>query len=94
MAYIPRPNSGTLWPPESKPSESHPDLRGNVMIEKSLLQALISKSEDPVKISISGWKRKFKGMDCLSVRVSEPFKASEPYVKPKEPEVPDEDVPF
>ena len=94
MAYIPKPNSGTLWPPENKLSELHPDLKGDILIEKSLLQALISKSEDPVKISISGWKRKFKGMDCLSVIVSEPFKASEPYVKPKEPEVPDEDVPF
>ena len=88
MAYIPRPNSGTLWPPESKPSESHPDLRGNVMIEKSLLQALISKSEDPVKISIAGWKKEINGKDCVSM------KASEPYVKPQAPIVPDEDVPF
>ena len=88
MAYIPRPNSGTLWPPESKPSESHPDLRGNVMIEKSLLQALISKGEDPVKISIAGWKKEINGKECVSM------KASEPYVKPQAPIVPDEDVPF
>jgi len=33
-------------------------------------------------------------MDCLYTIVSEPFKASEPYAKPKEPEDPDEDVPF
>ena len=94
MAYIPKPNSGTMWPNEYKKSDNHPDLKCNIPIEKSLLQALISKSEDPVKISISGWKRKFKGMDCLSVIVSEPFKASEPYVKPQAPSVPDEDVPF
>jgi hypothetical protein len=94
MSYIPRPNSGTLWPPENKTLDSQPDIKGNVMIEKSLLQALINKSEDPVKVSISCWKRKFKGMDCLYTIVSEPFKASEPYAKPKEPEVPDEDVPF
>ena len=94
MAYIHKPNSCTMWPYDYKKADHHPDIKGDLMIEKSLLQALISKSEDPVKISISGWKRKFKGMDCLSVIVSEPFKASEPYVKPKEPEVPDEDVPF
>ena len=94
MAYIPKPNTGTLWPNEYKKSDNHPDLKGDILIEKSLLQALISKSEDPVKISIAGWKKNIKGMDCLYVIVSEPFKASEPYVKPQAPSVPDEDVPF
>ena len=88
MSYIPRPNSGTLWPPENKTLDSQPDIKGNVMIEKSLLQALISKGEDPVKISIAGWKKEINGKECISM------KASEPYVKPQAPTVPDEDVPF
>ena len=88
MAYIPKPNSGTMWPPENKLSELHPDLKGDILIEKSLLQALISKGEDPVKISIAGWKKEINGKDCVSM------KASEPYVKPQAPIVPDEDVPF
>ena len=88
MAYIPKPNTGTLWPNEYKKSETYPDLKGDILIDKSLLQELISKGEDPVKISIAGWKKEINGKDCISM------KASEPYVKPKSPEVPDEDVPF
>lgn len=88
MAYTSKPNSGKMWPYDYKKADHHPDIKGDLMIEKSLLQALISKSEDPVKVSIAGWKHKINGKDCVYVQVSEP------YVKPKEPEVPDEDVPF
>jgi hypothetical protein len=88
MAYIPKPNTGTLWPNEYKKSDTYPDLKGDILIEKSLLQALISKGEDPVKISIAGWKKEINGKECISM------KASEPYVKPQSPVAPDEDVPF
>lgn len=88
MAYIPKPNTGTLWPNEYKKSDNHPDLKGDILIEKSLLQALISKGEDPVKISIAGWNKEINGKECVSM------KASEPYVKPQAPSAPDEDVPF
>ena len=82
MAYIPKPNTGTLWPNEYKKSDTHPDIKGDILIEKSLLQALISKGEDPVKISIAGWKKEINGKKTLSIS------ASEPYVKPVDNDLP------
>ena len=82
MAYIPKPNTGTLWPNEYKKSDNHPDLKGDILIEKSLLQALISKGEDPVKISIAGWKKEINGKKTLSIS------ASEPYEKPVDNDLP------
>lgn len=94
MSFVPKPNTGTLWPNERKTAETHPDMRGDIFISVSLLRSLMAKGEDPVKISIAGWGKTINGKDCLSIA------ASEPYVKPVDNVTkasaadPDEDVPF
>ena len=93
MAFIPRPNTGTLWPNDRKSSANHPDVRGDLSLDRGLLQGLLRKTDDDlIKISISGWNKTIAGKDCISIA------ASEPYVKKEEStykkSVDDEDIPF
>lgn len=79
MAYEPKPNSGTLWPNDYKKQDSHPDLKGDLHLDRDLLNALMIKNPTGlVKITVAGWKKNINGKDVLSLS------ASEPYVKPEE----------
>jgi hypothetical protein len=83
MAYEPKPNSGTLWPNDYKKQDSHPDLKGDLHVDRDLLNALMIKNPDGlVKIAVAGWKKNINGKDVLSLA------ASEPYVKPADDEIP------
>jgi hypothetical protein len=74
MAFEPKPNTGSLWPNEYKKQDNHPDVRGDVNIEKTLLENLILKSKgDLVKIAIAGWTKELKGKKVLSITASEPY---------------------
>ena len=74
MAFEPKPNTGSLWPNEYKKQDNHPDVRGDVNIEKVLLENLILKSKgDLVKIAIAGWTKEIKGKNVLSITASEPY---------------------
>jgi hypothetical protein len=74
MAFEPKPNTGSLWPNEYKKQDNHPDVRGDVNIEKVLLENLILKSKgDLVKIAIAGWTKEIKGKKVLSITASEPY---------------------
>jgi len=94
MAFIPKPNTGTLWPNKFKNSASHPDKKGDLALDKEFLKDMIRKSEsDLVKISIAGWVKDINGQDCLSIAASEPYVKKEE-AKPVRQDEPDEDVPF
>jgi hypothetical protein len=94
MAFIPKPNTGTLWPNKFKNSASHPDKKGDLVLSRSFLKDMMSKSDDDlIKISIAGWERDINGQDCLSISASEPYVKKEES-KPAKQEEPDEDVPF
>ena len=83
MAYEPKPNSGTLWPNDYKKTDAHPDLKGDVFMDRDLLNSLMIKQPDGlVKISIAGWKKNFNGKEVVSIS------ASAPYVKPADEELP------
>tara|TARA_R110000822_G_scaffold271565_1_gene394243 strand:+ start:210 stop:467 length:258 start_codon:yes stop_codon:yes gene_type:complete len=85
MAYEPKANSGTLWPNDRKKSENHPDVRGDIYLDRDLLKALMMKHpEGLVKVSIAGWKKEFNGKKALSIS------ASEPYEKPAQ----EDDLPY
>jgi hypothetical protein len=85
------PNSGALFPNKNKKSEAHPNVRGNVKIERSLLKELMSESDNElIEIEISGWTKTFKDGKFLSLKVAKPFK-KEGY-KPKQDD--DEEIPF
>jgi hypothetical protein len=74
MAFEPKPNTGSLWPNEYKKQDNHPDVRGDVNIEKTLLENLILKSKgNLVKIAIAGWSKEIKGKKVLSITASEPY---------------------
>ena len=89
MAFIPKANTGTLWPNDKKKTETHPDVRGDLHLDRDFIKAMMMKHpEGLIKISVAGWKKEINGKECVSM------KASEPYVKPQAPIVPDEDVPF
>lgn len=75
--FIPKPNTGTLWPNDRKNAPNHPDMRGDLALDRTFLQDMIDKSEgDLVKIQISAWDKVIAGKNCLSMS------ASAPYVKP------------
>jgi len=77
MSYQPKPNTGTLWPNDRKSSANHPDVRGDVFIDRTFLQDMIDKTAgDLVKLQIAGWNKALGGKQCLSISVSPP------YVKP------------
>jgi hypothetical protein len=85
MAYEPKANSGTLWPNDRKKSDNHPDVRGDIHLDRDLLKALMMKHpEGLVKVAIAGWKKEFNGKKVLSIS------ASEPYEKPAQ----DDDLPY
>jgi uncharacterized protein (DUF736 family) len=80
MAFEQKPNSGALFTNAQKKSDNHPDLRGDVHLDKTFLIEQMDKNKGAlVKISLSAWKKESAaGKKYLSLS------ASEPYVKPEE----------
>lgn len=96
MTFVAKPNTGSLWPNLNKPGDKHPDVKGEIVVDKDLLMALIAKGENPVKIALSGWNSTtMNGRDYVSLKASEPYVAKpriEP--EPKQDDGDDGDVPF
>lgn len=92
--FIPQPNRGSLRNEKEKRSVNWPDIRGDVYASRELLETLMAKEGELVKISISAWRNVDKnGEKYLSLEISEPYeKKVKPDPKP-EPED-DEDMPF
>lgn len=85
------PNSGALFPNKNKKSDAHPNVRGTVKVERSLLKELMSESDNElIEIEISGWTKEFKGGKFLSLKVAKPFKPG----APKKQKDDDEEIPF
>jgi uncharacterized protein (DUF736 family) len=80
MAFEQKPNSGALFKNKDKKSPNHPDMRGDLHLDKTFLIQQMDKSSGPlVKIAVSGWqKTAASGAEYMSLA------ASEPYVKPEE----------
>ena len=98
--FVPKPNSGTLWPNDRKTSPNHPDFRGDVHMDRTFLQDMIDKSDGGlIKLQVSGWEKLIAGKNCLSLSVSAPYVPQERSERPQPRQVqqrpqPDEDVPF
>lgn len=95
--FVPKPNTGILWPNDRKTSANHPDMRGDITVDRVFLQDMIDKCEgDLVKLQISGWEKIVSNKSCLSLSVSAP------YVKPagyqqavqRPHKAKDEEIPF
>lgn len=62
------PNSGALFP-RQKRTDKAPDWGGEINMERSLLQQLMSEAEgDGVKIRISGWVRQGSRGEFISLK--------------------------
>jgi hypothetical protein len=85
MAYEQKPNSGALFT-NKKMSEKHPDMKGDVYLDKTFLIDMMDKSKGSlVKIGLAGWNNTSKsGMKYMSLL------AAEPYEKEKN----DDDLPY
>lgn len=94
MTFVPKPNTGTLWPNDRKSSPNHPDVRGDIHFDRVFLQDMIDKCEgDLVKIQVSGWNKVIAGKDCVSLSASAPYVKQEAKPAPR-PSVDDEEIPF
>lgn len=94
----PWPNKATLWPNDKKETDRHPDIKGNLYVERGLLSLLMEKYSTPdglVQVAISGWYININGKKCVSLNAGEPY-ISKPKTAPPPPPPPedDEDMPF
>jgi hypothetical protein len=85
------PNSGALWPNKKRETEKHPNVTGDIKIERSLLKELMAESdEELIAISLSGWTKEYKEQKYISLKASKPFKKTG--YKPTQDN--DDDLPF
>lgn len=75
MAFEQKPNSGAMFVNEQKKTETQPDWRGEVYLDKTFMIDQMKKAEGQlVKVSISAWSKTAKsGKDYLSLSASEPW---------------------
>jgi uncharacterized protein (DUF736 family) len=91
MAFEQKPNSGAMFRNTQKKSDNHPDMRGDVFLDKTFLINMMDKSKGAlVKISLSGWsKESAAGKKYLSLSASEPWEGGA-----SKPSVADEELPY
>jgi hypothetical protein len=90
MAFVPRPNTGTLWPNDKRTSDNQPNVRGDIFVDKELIQKLLKEAENGmVQLSLAGWTKELAGKKALTLKVSEPYKKAAPVASSDE-----EDLPF
>lgn len=98
--YTPKPNSGTLWPNQRKAAQNHPDMRGDVYLDRLLLQDLVDSCEGEfIHLSVAGWEKIIAGKNCVSLSFQRPYnkeEKSERQIAPRQakPVVDDTDIPF
>jgi hypothetical protein len=80
MAYENKPQTGSLFPNQKK-SDNHPDMKGDVYLDKTFLIDMMDKSKgNLVKISLAAWKKESaKGLKYLSMTLSEPYEKPNPW---------------
>lgn len=90
MAFVPRPNTGTLWPNDKRTGDNQPNVRGDIFVDKELLQKLLKEAENGmVQLSLAGWTKELAGKKALTLKVSEPYRKAAPVASSDE-----EDLPF
>ena len=93
MAFEQKANSGAMFRNEKKNSPNHPDMRGDVHLDREFLTNLMGKNNDTlIKVSLSGWsKESAAGKKYLSLSASEPWEGGQTaQAKP----VVDDDLPY
>jgi hypothetical protein len=92
------PNSGALWPNKRRDSDKHPNVQGNIKVERSLLKAMMAETDDElIEVALSGWTREYQGDKFISLKASKPYKKGEKKEEQKQASLPvddDQDIPF
>jgi kynurenine formamidase len=88
-----KPNTGFIFKNKFKKDQTHPDLKGDVYLDKQLIEQLIKESKgNIIKIHLGCYSKKGKdGHTFLSVYASKPF--IKPTVAHAFTEI-DDDLPF
>jgi hypothetical protein len=75
--FDPKPNTGGLFVNTYKKTDDQPDMRGDLVIDKTFLINMMDKSKGAnCKISVAAWKKQSSGgKKYLSLSVSEPYVA-------------------
>lgn len=69
------PNSGALFPNKFKKSDAHPNVRGTIKIERSLLKELMSEADgELIEVELSGWTKEGRDGKFLSLKVGKPYR--------------------
>ena len=87
------PNSGALFNVKEKRTPNWPDITGEIFVSRDLLERVMQKEGDLIKLAISAWRKEAKltGIKYLSLSVSEPY---EKKAESRSTSEDDEDVPF
>jgi hypothetical protein len=96
--YIPKPNTGSLFPNSGKEEPQQPDLTGKINLTKELMKECMDATPDGelVVMDVSGWRN---ANDRIGLSVKKHYvkptyqKAAEPKPAPA-PEDDDSDIPF
>jgi uncharacterized protein (DUF736 family) len=93
MAFEQKANSGAMFRNEKKNSPNHPDMRGDIHLDRTFLINLMHKNSDPlIKVSISGWsKESAAGKKYLSLSASEPWEGGQAAPRAA---IPDDELPY
>lgn len=90
------PNSGTLSVNKYKKEQKHPDMTGQIIMERAILKQLMAEhDDDDIVIKLSAYKIQGAYGEFLSVRWN-PYKKAEeqPAQRPAQQPIDDSDVPF
>lgn len=85
MTFVPKPDSGTLFPNERRESSDQPDMTGNIYLDQKLIADLLKETPEGelVKIQVSAWNND-GGRIGLRLKKPKPFT---PQAKPVERKV-------
>ena len=84
--YQQRPNKGSMFVNKWKKSDSHPDFKGSVHIDKDMLIELVkNRTSELIEIKLDAWKKATKdGKPWLSLSV-DTYKKQEQQTEEKDP---------
>jgi hypothetical protein len=73
--YTPKPNQGAIFPDKKRENPDAPTLRGDLYLDRKLIEDLLAESGELVKISIASWEKISKANTVYyTLAASKPFK--------------------
>lgn len=87
------PNSGALFHAQNRIHPKSPDMSGDIVIDKALLNQLMAESpDDTVKVKLSAWNKDGRNGPFLSLSVN--VYRRDAQIATPAPQIDDSDLPF